>query len=281
MSQIPEIQPTNNDEIDLLRFIEKILRFFKKNRYIILISVIIGLTLGILMYTTTPKKYSATLLVQSSILANAEQIQVITNWNDLIKKNEKDVLAQYLNSNRQLLEKLRSIEAVEILKLYIEKNPIGFTIKVLVTDTTILDTLQRAIIYGLENGEYVKARVDARKEDLNKLITKVQQEIAQLDSTKSGVERTLQSGKGTGSSIMVNLSDVNTQMITLNEKLLDYANELKFISPIKVIQSFIKYKNPVEPKLPKYMGLGLLSGFLIGYLVAFFRLISSRLRQAR
>jgi uncharacterized membrane-anchored protein YhcB (DUF1043 family) len=279
MSTYPEHNSSNNDEIDLLKFVEKIVRFFRTNLKFILGGVLIGLVAGILYYIITPKKYNATMIVQSTILTNAEQIEVLKNWNDLVKRGEHEILARFLNTNTGIVTKLHLIEGVEILKLYVESNSIGFRINVLVSDTTILDTLQRSIVYGLENGEYIKRRVDARTEDLHKLITEVQSQIAELDSTKKEVGRQFGSQGKSGSSVMVNLSDMNTQSVELNEKLLKYEDELKFINPLKVLQSFIKYKKAFEPKLVKCIVVGLISGFIIGYLLAVFNLISVRLHR--
>jgi LPS O-antigen subunit length determinant protein (WzzB/FepE family) len=281
MSTYPEHNPSNNDEIDLLKFVEKIVRFFRTNRKFILGGILLGLVAGIIYYIITPKKYNASMIVQSTILTNAEQIEVLKNWNDLVKRSELEVLAGYLNSNTDIVSKLRLIEGVEILKLYVESNSIGFRINVLVSDTTILDTLQRSIVYGLENGEYIKRRVDARTQDLHKLINEVQSQIAELDSTKKAVERQFGGQGKSGSSVMVNLSDMNTQTVELNEKLLKYEDELKFISPVKVLQSFIKYKKAFEPKLVKCVIMGLISGFILGYLLAFFNLISVRLHRSK
>ncbi|HTE26595.1 Wzz/FepE/Etk N-terminal domain-containing protein [Flavitalea sp.] len=279
MSIYPEHNSSNNDEIDLLKFVEKIVRFFRTNLKFILGGILIGLLAGILYYYITPKKYTATMIVQSTVLTNAEQIEVLKNWNDLVKRNELEILARFLNTNTGIISKLRLIEGIEILKLYVENNSIGFRINVLVSDTTILDTLQRSIIYGLENGEYIKSRVDARTQDLHKLIREVQSQIAQLDSTKKLVERQFSLQGKSGSSVIVNLSDMNTQTVALNEKLLKYEEELKFISPLKVLQNFIKYKKPFEPKLVKCVVLGLVCGFIVGYLLAFFNLISVRLSR--
>ena len=221
------------------------------------------------------------MIVQSTILTNAEQIEVLKNWNDLIKRGENEILAKFLNSNPGIVSKIHMIEGVEILKLYVESNPIGFRINVLVSDTTILDTLQRSIVFGLENGEYIKRRVDARRQDLNKLITEVQSQISELDSTKKVVERQFGGQGKSGSSVMVNLSDMNTQTVELNEKLIEYENELKFIGPLRVLQSFIKYKKAFEPKLVKCIVIGLIGGFILGYLFAFFNVISVRLHHCR
>lgn len=281
MSIYREHNSSNNDEIDLLKFLEKILRFFRSNIKFILGGILIGLVAGILYYIITPKKYEATMIVQSSILTNAEQIEVLKNWDGLIKKQEGEILARILNTNTDVISKFHMIEGVEILKLYVESNSIGFSINVLVSDTTILDTLQRSIIYGLANGEYIKSRVEAKTRDLHILIREVQSQIAQLDSTKRFVERQFSSQGRSGSSVILNLSDMNTQAVELNEKLLKYEDDLKFISPLQVLQSFIKYKKPSEPKLAICLTIGLISGFIIGYLLAFFNLISVRLNRTK
>src|SRR6185295_7764394 len=48
-------------------------------------------------------------------------------------------------------------------KLYVQDNPHGFIVQVIVKDTSILDNLQQGIVYGLENTEYVKERLITKR----------------------------------------------------------------------------------------------------------------------
>ena len=110
-----------------------------------------GMLLGIVLFMVLPKRYASTLLLHSFTLTNTEHINIIDNWNELLKKDEYEALSRDFNCSPELLEKVSKIKASEIQKLYIQNNPNGFMVEVIVKDTSILDSLQQGIINGLEN----------------------------------------------------------------------------------------------------------------------------------
>src|SRR5215212_5429070 len=148
-----------SDELDLVSLIEKGVSFFRNFGIIILIFAILGLGLGIWLYSITPKKYASRLILHSKILTNQEEIEIINTWKNLLKKGELPTVAKNLNCRIDVIQKLSKISAEEVQKLYVQDNPNGFIVDVLVKDTSILDELQQGIVYGLENSEYVKERV--------------------------------------------------------------------------------------------------------------------------
>ena len=165
---------TRSDEFDLLALFERFIIFFRRFGKTIIIFGAIGLLLGILSYVTMPKQFGSKLILHSSVLTNAEQIQIIETWQDLLRKQEYELLAAQFNIDPAVLRKTNKIEAEEIQKLYIQDNPNGFTVKVLVRDTSILDELQKGIVHGLQNSDYIKDRIAVRKSNLTQLIKKVQ-----------------------------------------------------------------------------------------------------------
>ncbi len=138
-------------------------------------------------------------------------------------------------------------------------------------DTSILEDLQKAVIYGLENNEYVKEKVNFKRDNATKMIASVNREIAKLDSTKKKIESN-NTGKSPGSSsFIVDISDVNVQMITLNEKLFQYQETLKFVDAIQLLQNFEKYSKPASPRLLKMLLSGFLGGIFIGFIWAIWK----------
>jgi uncharacterized protein involved in exopolysaccharide biosynthesis len=273
-------RPTNKqDELDLLNLLEKGFSFFKNFGKLIIIFSLAGLGLGILYYMLTPKKYSSRLILHSKILTNQEEIEIIETWQNLLKKREYATLAAIINCNEEVLKKTNSIQAVEIQKLYVQDNPNGFIVDVMVLDTAILDDLQKGIIYGLENSYYVKERVETKKANLNDLIAKVIGEITNLDSTKKTVTNIITNKNKTTSPLLIDVSGINTQWINLNEKLLNYQEELKFIRAVQVLQGFNKLKHPEGPKLLKSLVFSLAVGAFMGYIFALFKYIHLRIKN--
>ena len=268
-----------SDELDLINLFEKGSDFFKSFGKLIFLCALIGLSLFLLLYFISPKKYTSRVIMHSKIVTNQEQIEIIETWRTLIKKGEKELLMSQMNLDSSTIEKLKGIKAAEVQKLYSPENPNGFLVDVLVTDTSIFDELETAILFGLQNNEYVSERVAARKATLNQLIEKVKIEIAKLDQTKTNVEKMLANPAANGSSMMIDVSGINTQWIALNEKLYSFQDELKFANSVQVIKKFNKVTKPDEPKLVKSIVFGLFGGAFIGYVIAMIIFIRRKIKS--
>jgi hypothetical protein len=108
------------------------------------------------------------------------------------------------------------------------------------------------------------------------LIESIHQEIAKLDSAKKRIESS-SGGKSSGSSsYIVDISDVNVQMINLNEKLYQYQEQLKFVDAIQVLQNFEKYSKPASPRLSIMLASGLLAGLFVGFAWALSKNLKSK-----
>jgi len=267
------------DELELIGLVERGVSFLKKFGVWIIIFSIIGLGLGIIVYALSPKLYPSTLLLHSVVLTNEEEIAIINTWKDLKKKGEIVALAKVLNLDSSTVSQLVKIDADQIQKLYTQNNPNGFIVEVLVKDTSILDELEKGIVYGLESSSYVQERVTSRRARLNEMIGKVNSEISKLDSMKTSIQRIISGKGGGGSSFMLDVSGINAQWIGLNEKLLALQEELRFVNAVQVLQSFNKISKPESPKLLKSLFFGVLAGGFIGYIIALIRYLLGKLKE--
>jgi len=268
---------SKSDDLDLINLLGSIFSFFRNYGRRIAIFSIAGMLAGFALYRISPKQYASTLLLHSSILTNTEYINIIENWNGLLKNGEYAALGERLNCDPAMLKKLGKITAAEIQKLYIPNNPNGFEVTALVKDNTILDSLCKGIIYGFENTDYIKARLASRRSILASLIDIVKIEIVKLDSTKKSIGYNISSNNQHASSFIIDISTINSQVIGLNEKLLGYQDELKFSNAVQVFHKFEKFEKPVAPKLFKLLVLGFIGGFAIGYLLSLFIFLRKRL----
>ncbi len=267
------------DDIDLLLLFERILIFFRKYKWTFLIASVLGLASGIFVYCVLPTIYGSRLVAHSFLLTNQEHIKIIENWNDLLRKKEYSELSASLNCPQNLLTRVKKIKADEIQKVFSTTNPNGFVIEVNVTDNAILDDLQKAIVYGLENSQYVNQRLSSRRSNLEELIEKTTAEMGKLDSTKKTVEDIIE-GKGRSSSpLIIGGATINNQLIDMNEKLLSYKDELKFIAAIQIFQGFSKFDKPIGPHLIPWLIIGLLFFLSLAFLFSFLHSINSKLKE--
>ena len=268
-----------SDDIDLFRLIERTLLFFKKYKWVFLIALVLGFASGIITYMNLPKIYKSRLVLHSFTLSNPNFIQIIDNWNSLLKKGEHQSLAATFNCSEKLLGSVKQIKANEVQKVFTQSNPNGFYIDVFVTDNSLLPELQNAIKYGLENNEYVKEQLAVRRENLGQLINEVSLEITKMDSTKNKVERMIGSRQTGSSSLIIDISGLNSQLIGMNEKLLSLKQELKFTSAVQVLQSFSKFSKPAGPKLFVTLGIGIIGFLVLAYLYSLINSINAGLKS--
>ena len=272
----PEV---SEDEVDLFILLDKVIRFIKRFGFLILMTGGLGLIAALGFYYLAPKKYSSRLILRPSTLTNLEYMQIVNTWNDLLYSKDYDLLAASMNIEPRILHNVNTLSADEIQKLYVEKNPYGFIVHVNTSDTSILNTLQSGIVYGLENNEYVKQRVAYKRESLQQLIGNISNEIKALDSTKREVEKLLNTTNGNANSLIVDISNINSAKVELNEKLSEYEEELRFTSAVHVIQQLNHLKKSERLKLRYLLPAGLIGGTFIGILIASILLLIGKFKK--
>lgn len=269
------------EDIDLLVLIERIILFFRRYKWIFLSATILGLAAGYLVCSSLPKVYKSRLILHSFSLSNQDYIQVVDNWNSLFKKKEYDLLAVSFGMPQDMLSRVKEMKGNEIQKVFTAANPNGFYIDVIVTDNEILDSLQKGILYGMENLDFIKKQLIIKRENLTILIGEVQQEITKLDSTKAKIELMLDNKNGHASSLFVDITGLNKQLIELNEKLLYYKQDLKLANAVQVLQGFSKFNRPAGPKMIVWLGLGLIAFLAIAYVYALYHSITRKLKARK
>ena len=242
-------QDSSSDDIDFINLLERTFLFFRRYRIAFIIAIIAGIAMGCIKYYSSGKTYKSRLILHSSFLTNLEEIEIINSWDELLKRNEYTTLAQSLNCGEAMLQKVAGLEGSEILKNYSASNPNGFYIDARIFDNSVLPELQKAIVYGLNNTEYVKQKLLLRKKDLDELIGKVASEIQKMDSAKKNIETTI-------------------SFIDMNEKLLSYQEELKLANGVQVIQGFVPLDTPVSTSLKVMILLGLILCLSISFILA-------------
>lgn len=268
-----------SDDIDLISLLERIYLFFRRFRNIFFIAVIAGIVLGVIAYFSSQKIYQSKLILHSSYLTNQEEIEIIGYWNELLKRNEDKILAPIFNCSEDLLHKVISLEGIEIQKNYSSTDPNGYYIEAKIRDNSILGDLQNAIIYGLNNTEFVKQKLSAKEDELKDLIDKTTTEIARIDSVKTKIEVIITSGEKNSYPLLGYVQGINKEGIDLNEKLLGYKNELKTISSIQVLQSFIPLNTPVSVSLKVTIAMGVILCLAVAYLFTLLKYVEDRLKK--
>jgi hypothetical protein len=209
------------------------------------------------------------MVLQPTMLSDPEQIALIDNWSLLLKKREWLVLAQQFRLDASLFKKVKSIKTEELQKSFSPNNFTAFTLTVLVTDTGVLQPLQKGMEHALDNSEYIKDKLVSRKNILRSMIQTVQQEINHLTNLQAAIETSLQQSNH-GGRFIVSASDISGQIANLQEKKLNYEESLSFASAVHVLQNFYSPSKPTYPQLFKQLIIGFAGGLFLGCFIALY-----------
>lgn len=270
----------STEDIDLLRLVERALLFFKRFRWVFIAALLAGILTGWFFYKfLVPVTYKSRAIFHSYVLTNPEQIQIVNNWNRQLKQKEYKALSASLGCDEKLLAQTKELKAREIQQAFTPNNPNGFTIDATVTNNAILDSLLTAIVYGFENGNYIKERLAIKRASLKELVEKTTAEIQKLDSTKQTVENIIGGSQRTSSSLIVDGSSINRQLIEMNERLLNYKETLQFTNAVQVLQGFSQFSKPDGPHLIPWLIIGIFFFMALAWVYAVISNINRKLKQ--
>jgi len=257
--------PVSSEDLDLGKLLDNLVEYVAKYGKILAISTLLGIVIAIVLYKLMPRYYTARLLVQSTVLDNHNEEEILENWDGLLNRYGYAALSQTLHYPAEKLENIGSFN-IELVTGPINDGVTSFVIEVETKDTAGLQDLQGAIVYGLENSEYVRQKVQIRKEGLQQQIQKAGDEVTKLDSSRKYIQSLLQ-GPGKGSpELIVDISKVSEERVEIQEKLTGYKEKLAFVNGIQVVQDFVRTRK-VKPSRSLFFLSGLLAGFLLGYVI--------------
>jgi hypothetical protein len=267
--------PTPAGEMDLTDILKKLMAYFRRNRMIFLVSCLTGVVIAAVLYKLMPRVYSSRLVLESSVLNAHEQDEIVSNWDEQLNSRGYAGLAAIFGCTPELVSQIKELK-VELVGLPMEGNQ-AFTVVMRTADTLRLKEQQDALVHGLKNNDYVRRRVAVRTQNLQEEIAKAQKELNTLDSNDLIADYKAAGAKG-GSSLLLDVSHISEQRVSMKEKLMGYQEKLAFITDIQVLQDFLHPKK-VSPILPLFGVIGLAGGFIVGYLyslVSMARSISKR-----
>jgi hypothetical protein len=280
MKQTKVVQET--PELDLMELLAKCISFLKKYARLIAVFFMAGILAGVAIYQVLPKIYTSSMILQPALLTNAEQINTINSWNGILKERQYEELARRFNTSPTVISKVKSITAEDAASHGPSSgtnNFTAFSVQLKVTDPSVFPTIQKGILYALENGDYVREKLAAQKSNYKALIQVTTQELNRLDSMRSAIERTLVAPRQATGSVIMDVSDLNRTTVALHTRLLQLKDSLNFAEAAHILQHFYTPNRHNEPKLFKIVGMGAAAGLIIGFIVAFYLFVMQHIRS--
>ena len=271
------------DEIDLVGLFVRTVRFFYNNRFIFLACTILA-GIGSAGYMHfKPKVYQSRFTAECMSIPDSRTVELIYDLEGLRINEDWNLLGEKLGMKPERAKLIKKIEPLSNITIDKEAKGVDdyllpttetaykFSIIARVKDNTVLPELQNGIIQYLSSNEYSSIRVNRFIENRKSLLAYINYELKKLDSLNSlYADKIVHSNSSTS---LTSPGDFKAMVITLQEKKLAVEDELRFATPVRVIQGFTTFKNPVEPVI-QYVVLTFLSVFYgLGFLYILIRFL--------
>lgn len=266
--------PEKNDDLDLLLIVKRAVDFFRMNGVRLLIASVVGLFCGLILYFSTPKYFTSRLLLETTVLNNTESRAILDNWNKMLRPSGYPYLMQEFGCSDRVVKNLMKITAESLSQL--NETGTALAIDVTVRDTSLLNDLKDALVRGISQIDYVRRRVTQRRQGTQDQIDEVVREIAKLDSSRGIIGSLFGTEKKENTPVIVDIANLSAQRTALTEKLASLRETLAFMQAVSVLQGFTATQGP-KPGFITFLAVGLIGGFIIGYLISIARSLKAKI----
>jgi len=261
-------QQERNEEIDLIDLFIRFINAVRANIWLIVSFSALGLVLGLVYFFFSKKVYESKMIISSSILTESYSKSLLNNTNRHILERDYSVLTDQLKISEAAASQLASIKVESLTEAQLEEGEdrAKFIITTEVFDRTILPELQVGIVQYFESNHFVKIRVEQDKARLKQMLASVEREITDMEEFKIRIFKGdfFQNAKG---NIMFDPTTVNTKILELVEKKINFQNELEVVNSVQVIDGFATFQRQVKPKLSISIAVGFFAGVVMALAV--------------
>jgi LPS O-antigen subunit length determinant protein (WzzB/FepE family) len=275
---------SNDDSIDLIELLARILIAFKNNLSLILSTTLIGALLGYGYFQFEPKKYESKMLISSDILTESYSKSLIFDLSLLIKEGNIPLISEKLQLTENQAAALTYIEiksSIEKSDQVKEGEKIFLSVTCRAKDNEIWPSLQAGFLTFLESTDYVKIRVEQRKKYINQVIEKIDSELSDLSQLKIKIANGTITQSGKDNVVVFDPTTVNSKILELNKEKITLQNSMETVKSVQLVSGFNKFIKPVSPKLSSSIAIGSFIGFFCAILIVALKYLSKFIHQAQ
>jgi hypothetical protein len=246
--------------------------------WIVLLCIIFSVGISFINYKMSLPVYKSEMITQSNFLNNDYCYKLLGTIDELVREKNYVALSEKLFISERQAACIKSLsyrnfnpKFQKIFKDSIQMM-VPFRVEVIVSDNSILDSLQLGIMNYLESNEFATIRKKIKEHQLMKMEGKLQYEQLKLDSLKTIIKESI-IPRGSGSGLIygqpINPVDVYKEAISFYEKELIIFEELTLLKNMELIEGFTEFNKPYSPKLWLNLLVGLFIGLFSGLFVAY------------
>lgn len=234
---------------------------------IILFSLIIGVLTGVFTYFQKDF-YTSNAVGTSELFPDSDIRPVMNIITTVINNRSAKSISQVLNISE---ETSRTIKDVSLNSLQSGQNQqYIFDLKITTTDSSKIDEIFESILNAIESNNYLSNKFNQKVNDLDTLIKKTEQQISDLNKLKA---QTLKLSGEQNEGVVIFPTNIYTEIVTLEERLLNLQNQRKDISLVEYIQRPPKPEKAAGPNRIMTTMLAFICSIAIGMFIVIARLI--------
>jgi hypothetical protein len=262
MNDRPSSTPSS-DDLEIGPLLVRIVLLFKTHGRKLIVGSVLGMLIGCFIYWLMPRGYEAQMIVQSSVISNVQGLHVITSWDKLLNKSGYPVVAGMFGMRVDEVEKMTGLTGGLISGN--DDAGGGIVIGIRVSDTLMLPVFQQGFVHALETNNYIRQRVEVRKQGLEAQLAQAKQELQKLDSVTPYLRKFSESEPGAAGKFIVDVSNVSIQRLACEDRIAAFVEKLQFTEAVYILQGLTRSKTGKLVPSPILPLLGLIIGFLVSY----------------
>ncbi|HAQ69953.1 Wzz/FepE/Etk N-terminal domain-containing protein [Salibacteraceae bacterium] len=239
----------------------------KHAKTIILFSVIIGILSG--AFTFFQKDYYTSNAVGTSELFQDSEIRPVMDIiSSIIHNRSAKSISQILDISEETSQAIKDMSVSDLQSG--ENQQYIFDIKITTTDSSKIDEIFERILYGIESNSYLANKFTEKVNDIDTLILKTEQQISDLNKLKT---QTLKLSSEQNNGVVIFPTNIYSEIVELEERLLKLKNQANDISIVEYIQRPPKPEKAAGPNRMMTTLLAFFSSIAIGIFIVIARLV--------
>ena len=220
---------------------------------------------------STPPVYLSSFIVRGSTISpkepaifSYEVIRTIDELDGLRKEKRIADLAEALGIDQKSTIGIAKLKAISPSREQSVENVIEITIDMY--SPALTHKLADGIVKCINQNPYINQRVFIRKESLTHLRDEIQAKIADIEVLRNTVIRQIREDRH--KQVGFNPIELDTEVITLRQRLVDIDNELRLLKGFEISMEPVIPKKPVKPRKVFNIAFAGITAIFLGVLIS-------------
>jgi len=264
-----------SNEIDIIDLIGRFYFTLKRNKYILLIFLFLGLSTGI-YFSTKTKPYYETEMVAKSPLESKVIINQLSTLNDLINEKNYSFLAKELKVKEHQAKQIKALSINQVEektnKKEIDKTTF-LRIHLEIYDNDLISKVKKGIFDFSRTNSYIQKELESREKHYKEYLKRVNEALTILRKKEAKKTEDQSSNH-----ILLSDESYSSQIIQLMDKKEQIEKKMIENKSLVVIKDFYKQENAREDVSLRIVFYTLV-GILLGIIVVFFMALIKKLER--